>query len=360
MRWPLSRWIAEACRQWRWQHTALALLLAVLTVVNGGAPLLPLPEAERQYSTWWVWHVFQLALPLVFAVRVADRAVDGGVGPVLAYGLALLAAVVAGPWLGGLVAAPLLGLNVPWNPLDSLWLGLGQSPALGLGVAAYAHRRREQRALSRLRIAEIERRQQQQKLQVARLLALRARVEPQLLFDTLQRIGTLIGTSIAAADSLLADLIVMLRSMLPVEGASASTVEREFALVQAYARVTGARQMQPAQLHLHASPAAAKATLAPLVVLPTLCSLVAQSPASWQVLALRVADRLRLDITSLSPTDETVSLALQAVDQAVLRERLAEVHGDEATLQVVPGIESGAHPGLFIELPYRDDESPDR
>jgi LytS/YehU family sensor histidine kinase len=193
-------------------------------------------------------------------------------------------------------------------------------------------------------------------IQSARLLALQARVEPQFLFDVLHRVRDLIGQSTLAAERLLGDLIALLREMQPATGATASSVEREYGIVHAYARASEAAALQEPRLQLHADDAARKARLAPLVLLPALRCLVGDAPdAGWQVAARAIDGRLQVVV---APTGNVAAAAtaLACLDIAPLRQRLAAVHGDAHL-----AINLDDRPALRIDTPFQtDDPGPDR
>ena len=353
--WPLRRWCAAAAQQWSWRQTLLALLLGQASQVWWGMPVYPFPAGQQHYFIWGVYHTMQTGFPLVFLVSVADRAVEDGVRELGAYTLAVATTLFGGNIAGRALAALLVGEPPGWIPAENLWFIAGNVLPLGLGVAAYVQWRQERRARARIHAHQLERAQAQQQLHAAHLLALQARVEPDLLFDTLQRVDGLMAMPGAAADDLLADLIAMLRAMLPVAGARASTVAREYALLSAYARVTGAAGLQPGRLDLHMAPAAARANLAPMVLLPVLRTLTAPAEARWQVNADCAGSKLQLAFWPAQAGDGTAATALRSLDVQPLREHLRSVHGASARFEVL----DGERPGLFIEIPYRDDQSPD-
>jgi hypothetical protein len=348
--------VTGAIGEWRWRHTALTGALIVLSHVWQSSVEAAIDAGAPSSTTLGLSQSALFVLPLVFSVRIADRAVEHGVAAPLAYATALLFAAIGGAvcafqlrrWsLAPHGEAPLAG--AVWSLLA--WL----IPA-GLGVLAYGHWRDEQRALACLRASTLARGLQQRALRAARLLALQARVEPTLLYGTLQRVDAMIEIAPACADMLLADMIMMLRAMLPVMGSNASTIERELTLVQAYARVTGNVLLQPPQLSLKATAAARAAPFAPMIVMPILHTLTLHAPESWTLEAQRGAERLSLRITAGGPDGATARRALQALDCHLLRERLCCVHGNDAVLRV----ELGPSPALCIHVSCHENDRPDR
>jgi len=353
---PWQHWVVDVLRTWKWRHTGVVLTLDLLSQIWSGNLVVAVQNTESHLLLWMSYHALQLAFPLVLAVRLADRAIDDGANRIVTYGVSITLALCFANWPGYKIVSLLSGDTGIWQFSDNVsliawWLFLSF-----LGVAAYSNWHQEQMAIRRLRAGEIGRARQQQEMQAARLLALQARVEPALLFDTLQRIDALIGSSPSQADALLTDMIDMLRAMLPVPGASASTVDREFALVRAYARVTGIEALQPSRLVLDVTPSAQAANLAPLVLIPILRALTIASPSSWRVRARRDEDQLHLTITPESCLHEADWMALRSFNPVTLCERLVTVHGNTAIVRVA----TEELPGIYIEVPYQNDESTDR
>jgi Histidine kinase len=355
------RWFSATAREWGWRHSGLGLLVGTLALSNMGGFLFFPPDYDWTRS--WLYNIFEFGLPYVFALRVADRAVADGVSRGLAYGVAVVGVIAAGVWLIGPLLLPLLGGDPTWDTSKDVVLFCSLLLPYSIATVAYAHWRRAQDTLAWVQNAEMARARQERIVQSSRLLALQARVEPQFLFDTLQRVRDLIGASSGAAERLLADLIALLRALQPAAGATASTVEREFALVEAYARTSESRALMPPALTLEAADDAPKARFAPLVLLPALRRLAGDAPdARWQVGALRQGGRLRLVVTPQA-TLERARLALQTFDAATFRERLAAVHGPSAALAADF---AAPLPALHIEAPFQTqddtahDPSPDR
>jgi len=353
-----ARWAVDTLREWTWQHTALGLLIGALALFNmGGAVYYP---PDFAYARSLTYNIVQFGLPYVFLLRVADRAVADGVGRGVAYGTATLGMIVIGVWVIGPILSPWIGGDADWNSDDDVALAIGQLLPFSLASVAYAAWRAAQDTLARTLAADMGRADQERLVQSARLLALQARVEPQFLFDTLARVRRGLDSSVDAAERMLGDLIALLRAIQPQAGATSSTVQREFELVQAYARASESAALQPPRLTLHAEPDVFPARLAPLVLLPVLRALAGDAPqAQWQVGAARVGERLRIGVTP--GTAEALALtALTVLDAATYADRLRAVHGPDARLRVESG---GAAPALLIDVPclltkQTDDEYP--
>jgi len=236
-------------------------------------------------------------------------------------------------------------------------------------MAVYAYWRTTQHALARVQAFESDRIRDRQQLLAARLLALQARVEPQFLFDALSRVGDLHERDPKTADALLADLIALLRAMLPVGTAATSTVEREFALARAWSRV----QQQlgtPFDIEITASPLAARSDLGPMLVLPLLQEMLTAPRArefAWRLSAepfasddaeprtpllhVRLAPAVPMPVGR--PGDETA--AAPSIER--LRERLAQLYGSAATLSVLP-LRDGIS-AFILDLPFAQETPAD-
>ena len=120
-----------------------------------------------------------------------------------------------------------LGLGQPVNwagtVLYHVWMMLLFG---GLAAAVYSFRQRHERMLGMLRAAELSRETSQRGLAEARLAALRARIDPEFLFQTLNKLEQLYEADPPGADRLLEELIAFLRGALAdirASGASAAS-----------------------------------------------------------------------------------------------------------------------------------------
>lgn len=84
----------------------------------------------------------------------------------------------------------------------------------GLATAAYASQRRYTSMLAALRAAQLARATSQRRLADAKLASLQARIEPDVLFQTLTKLEQFYETDPGSADRLLDELIAFLRGAL--------------------------------------------------------------------------------------------------------------------------------------------------
>jgi len=377
----LVHWLAHAWRRLGWRQVALAAFISFLSAAfgpNGGAFLFPGQRTGDPFVDLLGGRWLCVILPLVFAAMIADEAYEDGVSAVVAYGIALVAGAVA----AGFIDAG-IGLLTGWNR-SGVWLPNPFRLKLALlqgslAIAIYAYWRTAQRTLGRVQASEAQRLIGRQQLIAARLMALQARVEPQFLFDALSRIGAMHERDPDAADALLADLIALLRAMLPAGSAATSTVAREFALAGAWLRVQ--RHMgSPLEVEIAASPLAATSGLGAMIVLPLLqemlcvagtsalawrlsAELVPSAPGSDDGTVAARTPRLCLRLAPKVPLPESAEEAVVTAGVARLRERLAELYGTDSKLSVVTLGEDIA--GFELDLPIlqetaTDDYRPDR
>jgi hypothetical protein len=299
-------------------------------------------------------------ISIVFCVLVADEAFDDGVPPLRAYGLAVIAMSAFVP-----VAEWFLAGLMGWQRFEALGMAWWAQAMLfqgSLGMSIYAYWRVTQRTMHRAQAVETERVRNEQRVQTAKLLALQSRVEPQMLFDSLGRIGALHILEPEAADALLADLIALLRAMLPGAKVDNSTVEREFALVEAWLRVTRNAAHGADRVHLRMTPDAGPISIAPMLVLPLLRAVLAlpcPTQPEWVLSAKTASDRLVVTLQSDVGAGAEADGLLERADLSSLDDRLAQLFGRSAQLTA-----SSQPPTLTLDLPRLqgdpDDDRADR
>jgi len=365
-------WAARAWRRMGWRHVLLALLIEfVRDAIHplGGIFFPPVelpgwdPVLQFLNGAWAI-----AGLPTVYCVLVADEAFDDGVPPLRAYGLAVIAMVVIVPLAARLTPVLnglLLGPGQPTPGMDEgaaqfVWWSVVMLYEGGFGLSIYAYWRVTQRAMRRAQAAETERVRNEQRVQTARLLALQSRVDPQLLFDALGRVDALHPHEPQAADALLSDLIALLRSLQPRAVADNATAEREFALVEAWLRVTRSAGREGARVQLHLTPEARPVGIAPMLVLPLLRTVLALPHATegeWLLSARITGQRLLVTLQSNADGDADAHGVLARADLSSLHERLARLFGPTATLAVSP-----RPPSVTLDLPrlQKEDSDDDR
>ncbi len=323
--------LRDALARWRWWHAPLGVALGSWTLLYMGAPLEPHARLDKLFTAW-LYNVLQFGLPLVAALLLADAAVARGARPLRAYGAAALGVVLGGVFVIGPALMPWLGSAPGWNFSMDWWLAVGVGVPVGLLVAGHATRRAHAAQLECVRAAEAERLQRAQTLQGARLAALQARVEPQLLFDALGRVADRIDDKPTEADERLADTIAMLRALLPSAPgggiAAFTTLARELELVRLQARLTDDEALGPSRVAFDVTADAAVAAVAPTLV-PQWLRTLAPAATAWTLQAQLADGLVRL---RLVPRGEAVPGPEANAALAALARALAEVHGPRAGL----------------------------
>jgi len=339
----LAHAIQHALKHWRW-----ALFIGAANLFSNGTPLAN-SMVEVNVPSALVYNVLQFGFPLLAALHLADRAVDAQrLAAPLAYGTAVLATVLLGVWVVGKALTPYLGVVSWWSWRADIGLAATSTVWLGLGVAVYARLRQRRRAQARLQAAELAHAERQRELAAAQLLALQARVDPDLLFACLQRISTELDEQPLRAQARLDALIALLRALQPHAEARISTLGRELQAVQAFARLVSQDAQHTERLHLHLDEGLTERPFAPFVLLPLVRGLLQAPGTIWSLdLRGRSDGGTRIQVDALGPDEDSTHRAATALERPALAERLRAVHGPAARLQLDPT----PLPRLTLDLP---------
>lgn len=209
---------------------------------------------------------------------------------------------------------------------------------------------RARRSTATQRQSELQRRGAERWLLELRLRSLQARLDPQVLFDTLDEAGRLYRTRPDAAEKLVECLIHYLRRALPQVRQAQSTLEREVELGLAYLRLLRASQCEALDLEVDIEAAVADARFPPMVVQP-LCDVLARPAfASGGQAQIVISATRKLGWARLH-------LSAQPVQSAPSHARLEEIHH---TLVAMFGLlaridaadATAGVASLVIEVPY--------
>jgi len=219
-----------------------------------------------------------------------------------------------------------------------------------LAVWYYESIDRATRSTESLRESELARRSAERWLLELRLGALQARLDPQVLFDTLDEAGRLYRSRPAAAEQLLDALIDYLRRALPQLRQAESTLQREIELALAYARVLRTPEGKALELEAVVEPTVGDARFPPMVVQP-LCNELARS-------ALAGGGSARLRISATRDREHArLCLTAEPVRAVAASERLTEVrrtlHAMFAPLvRIEAGCTTANLASVLVEVPY--------
>jgi signal transduction histidine kinase len=231
------------------------------------------------------------------------------------------------------------------------------------GGAALWGWRRERAALASLaREQELAREQAQRREAELRLSVLAAQVEPHFLFNTLAGVRSAIATDPARASQMIDRLVDYLRAAIPRlrnDGSAQATVGAQFEIVRAYLALMQSRMPRLA-FELHAPPDLLGARCPPLMLIS-----LAENAVKHGV-ELKVGPA-RVEL--LAERDEQGRLVLSVLDDGVgfgaaqaqagsglgltnIRERLAQLYGPRATLQLKARPEGGVAARLTLPLEF--------
>ena len=344
----------------------LATLLLVTPISMGLVPAIWFADTETQLSR--LTETAVIGLCIVCADALADALVDRGVPRVPAY-------------LGAVVVGAVVGTVLGWNIREGLGLHFGgqghvMNPAhrythpvemvvfsfLVGGLATFVHVNRRTALAARRRQHEAERARalaQRQTLE-SQLQALQARVEPMFLFGTLERIQQLYRNDVAAAGTMLEDLIHFLRAALPHLRESSSTAGQEALLAQFWSSIVGRSASGGWDVEVELDDAVRGARMPALLLLPLVqCAIDGRGDADLQLrVALRRRDeRLQIDVWTSTPAFNGGAEGAPAIAQ--LRERLDALFGPQATWSCGPAPATGGG-RCCIELPFEQAHEPTR
>lgn len=260
--------------------------------------------------------------------------------------VAVLAMLVAA------LAGAALALTVyPWEPMAVevggsasasawFWYVLWWNTVAGLiTLAAVGGLHGRQQAATQLAKAQERGRLARQQLAAARLSAIQARVDPQLLFDMLSKVQGFYERDAPRAERLLDDLSAFLRAALPRLRSKHSTLTAELALVRAYVRLLSCAGTASIELDIRVPPDAGPLGFPAGILLPMLA-----------------ADRATPRRVTLEASTQDGALRVRMNDTAMpgaamlarLRRSLSDLYGERSKLHALG---QGASARLELEVP---------
>jgi len=255
----------------------------------------------------------------------------------LAHAAAVLAALVAGAFLGSYAGVVLLQPPGFYPPLLSIAGEALQWAVFGfLVVLAHNHLLREARATAALEAADIERASLDKQMLEAQLEVLQAQIEPHFLFNTLAHVKRLYEVRRETGDEMLTSLRHYLRAALPRMREAGSTLQREAELVGAYLNILHLRLGSRLEFSFDIPPEAGRHSLPPMVLITLVENAIKHGIAprpDGGAIRIRAAVRGRDLEVEVADTGAGFSESLgNGVGLANIRARLKGLHGRRASL----------------------------
>jgi len=327
--------------------TAVALLFAIQTRFQGDTPRSWGWILGWQLAGWWTWAAFT---PLVtaFSARAARlanplRIVAAHIPAALA--TAVLCAVTEGvvKWVLGIYRT---------TPLS---LGAGVSYAVAtywtFNVLIYAM------VVGLYHAARLE-----SQLMQARLDALTGQLQPHFLFNTLHTISAFVLEDPKQANRMITRLSELLRHSFSRERGPLVTLEEELQLLDHYVAIQEARFGDRLKVTFRVEAGTGAATVPTFLLQPLVENAIRHgadegrggASAEVEIAALRVGDRLRLEVRDNGPGVPPGAARNGGVGIANTRARLTQLYGTGHTFELAnaPGGKGGAV--ATIEIPYVD------
>lgn len=355
--------MAPVARAWRGitrRHVRYAILVgaAVGTVQGFGYALWGVLEWWRAFLLMLAPTIVQALLLLValaMAAEMRPARVPRWIPFVTAGALTAVIGLVMdqtviGPLLTGPAAPPstLPWYTVVWFNLPSV---LMMAVLASLAYMHFVHESQSTRALTAIRIAGTR---AARAAYESRLLALRARVDPTFLLETLRDVDRLYDQDDGLGQRMLDHLIVFLRAALPTLDGPSSTVDKELSLVQAWLDIMRMRHGDRVAFRIDVDDRAARAAMPAMVVLPLLAGTIRDGDAPFALSLTVAAPDARLRISVSIEGQGASHSAMEGVRESVLG-RLRVLYGSHASVSVARPAAQRSE--AVVEIPL---EHPDR
>ena len=304
----------------------------------------PASTDMTRLALWWLLYGFEL-WGLLLVIGYADQRVAPHCGRVASVAIWLLSVSVT-------AVAPTVSTAGRAGVLGAQGVVLG-APTMHLHAAVFsftmallflAHLRRSrthETAAARLACAQAAQRDALRGMAQARLAAVQARIDPQLLFGMLEAVRRSYAIDAVRAECLLDELIAFLRAAMPQLRAASSSLPREAELARRYAGLHQLAGAADAALTLDVPADLMDARFPPGVLLPLLDDTLRARPGLCTLTAVLTQGACRLVLALPARPSEPVVARVRAL--------LADVYGALAELKVDDA--SGAF-SVTVQVPY--------
>jgi len=341
------------------RHLCIVLTFCAVVPVTGALFKLAVdPTSHHGAVIGDVIACFVIGLAAMLSVIATDNRLAGVLGPVPRMAIAVLVAATAGTVLMEAVTQFLirpLGLPIEESEI-AMYSGdlhriayrfSGAATWSLMLIALYAMFEAKRRATGELHTVRVAALTAERAVLEGDLRAMQARVDPELLFDTLLAVDRAYARSVRSGEEALDALISFLRAALPAEAAATSTVARELEHVRAYLAVRELLSASRPGLEIGAEPAAREAPMPAMLMLPLVRWALDGRPAVRLQLMVRRSEgalgiSVESDLAEAPPSPEG--------DLAGVRKRLSHLYRERGRLDV--SIDAGKRRAV-MEIPLQ-------
>ena len=324
------------------RHLCIVLAFCVVVPVTGVLFKLAVePTVHHGAVVGEVIVCFLIGLAAMLSVIATDNRLAGVLGPGPRMAIAVLVAAATGTVLMEAVTQLLRPLGLPFEEAEiAMYSGdlhriayrfSGAATWSLMLIALYAMLEASRRATKELHAVRVAALAAERSVLEGDLRAMQARVDPDLLFDTLLAVDRAYAGSIRSGEEALDALSGFLRAALPAEAVATSTVARELEHVRAYLAVRELLSASRPDVEMGAEPAARETPMPAMLMLPLVRWALDGRPAAR--LELRV--RRREGALGVSVESELAEVrSSPAGDLAGVRKRLMHLYQERGRLDV--------------------------
>ena len=328
------------------RHLCIVLTFCAVVPTSGALFKLALDPASHHGAVVGdVIACFVIGLAAMLSAIAAENRLAGILGAAPRMAIAVLVAAAAGTVLMEAVTQLLIRpLGLPIEEAEmAMYSGdlhrvayrfSGAATWSLMLIALYAMFEARRRATEELHTVRVAALAAERAVLEGDLRAMQARVDPDLLFDTLLAVDRAYARSIRSGEEALDSLIGFLRAALPAEAAAASTVARELEHVRAYLAVRELLSPPGPDVEMKAEPDAREAPMPAMLMLPLVRWALDGRPALRLQLTVRRREgtlgiSVESDLAEARPSPEG--------DLAGVRKRLMHLYRERARLDVSIG-----------------------
>lgn len=342
--------------------------IGVLVIALGSSEMLNtypfLNDSPDAHTGLWAVYMFAsqalvwiVAVGLVTAVQVC---IDHRIWRMIVIGIAVVATALATSALrafyldhglffrlAGTFGDNLSGRDRLGVFLYCFWLAI---TFCGLLAIVYESQMRSERVNEALLKTRLDGENSERSTLESKLNVLKARVEPEFLFDVIARVESLYETNAAAAERLLEDLIDFLRATLPRTSGTKSTVNHEMQLCETFLAVESVLRNGALSVQVKTEPVAASGYFPPAVLLPLLQKFLPPRDEPARPIHLLIAAERRDATICVEFASRSNTLAISAELLESAGQSLRTFFGNNVNVSTKPAPFGGQT--ILIEVPH--------